>query len=525
MPPVNLLGDFGGGGMLLALGILAALVERAGSGLGQVVDAAMVDGSALLTSFIYGMLAAGTWQDKRGTNLLDGGAPFYDTYATADGEYMAVGALEPQFYAALLAGLGLADAGLPGQHDRDGWPVLRQRFAAAFAARTRADWEKVFAGTDACVSPVLEAGRGASCTRTREHASPSSKSAASPSQPRRRDSAGRPPPSRPRRRGLARTLMQCCPGSGCPRPRYPACALGAWLAKAHSQDAEILRLALPAFGALVAEPLFLLADSAIVGRLGTVPLGGLGVASQALTTLVGISIFLAYGTTAAVARQLGAGHRDAALRQGIDGLWLAAVIGLLVLAAGWPLAPQIVAAFGGTPAVSQQAVIYLRISLLGAPSMLAVLAGTGRVARPSGHQDAAARRGRRERGQHRAERGLRARTALRHRRLGGRHRHRADRLRRCLPIRRGQRGPPGRSRIAARPPRHLCRGVRRCFARAAHAGPPGRADPDDGHRSTPVGRGHRGASGGHADLEPVRLRARRDRDSGSGHHRPASGQR
>ena len=107
MPPVNLLGDFGGGGMLLALGILAALVERASSGLGQVVDAAMVDGSALLTSFVYGLRAAGSWQDKRGINLLDGGAPFYDTYATADGEYMAVGALEPQFYAALLAGLGL----------------------------------------------------------------------------------------------------------------------------------------------------------------------------------------------------------------------------------------------------------------------------------------------------------------------------------------------------------------------------------------------------------------------------------
>jgi putative MATE family efflux protein len=149
------------------------------------------------------------------------------------------------------------------------------------------------------------------------------------------------------------------------------------LAKTHPQDGEILRLALPAFGALVAEPLFLLADSAIVARLGTVPLGGLGVASQALTTLVGVSIFLAYGTTAAVARQLGAGHRDAAIRQGIDGLWLAAAIGLAVLALGWPLAPQIAGAFGGTQAVSHQAVIYLRVSLLGAPSMLAVLAGTG----------------------------------------------------------------------------------------------------------------------------------------------------
>lgn len=151
----------------------------------------------------------------------------------------------------------------------------------------------------------------------------------------------------------------------------------AWLAKATSHDREILRLALPAFGALIAEPLFLLADSAIVGRLGTVPLGGLGVASQALTTLVGVSIFLAYGTTAAVARQLGAGQRQAAIRQGIDGIWLAAAIGLAVLAAGWPATPRIVAAFGGSAAVSHEAVIYLRISLIGAPAMLAVLAGTG----------------------------------------------------------------------------------------------------------------------------------------------------
>jgi putative MATE family efflux protein len=155
-------------------------------------------------------------------------------------------------------------------------------------------------------------------------------------------------------------------------------ALRRLIAAARSpQDAEILRLAVPAFGALVAEPLFLLADSAIVGRIGTVPLGGLGVASQALTTLVGISIFLAYGTTAAVARQLGAGNTKAAIRQGIDGLWLAALIGAVVLAVGWPLAPAIVGAFGGSAAVTAQAAIYLRISLLGAPAMLAVLAGTG----------------------------------------------------------------------------------------------------------------------------------------------------
>jgi alpha-methylacyl-CoA racemase len=158
VPPLNLVGDFGGGGMLLALGILAALVERERSGLGQVVDAAMVDGSALLTSFIYGMRSTGSWQDERGANLLDGGAPFYDTYETADGGYVAVGALEPQFYAALLDGLGLADAGLPAQLDRSGWPELRRRFAAVFAARSRDEWAEIFAGTDACVAPVLGLG-------------------------------------------------------------------------------------------------------------------------------------------------------------------------------------------------------------------------------------------------------------------------------------------------------------------------------------------------------------------------------
>ena len=145
----------------------------------------------------------------------------------------------------------------------------------------------------------------------------------------------------------------------------------------HREDREILRLAVPAFGALVAEPLFLLADSAIVGRIGTVPLGGLGVASQALSTLVNLSIFLAYGTTAAVARQIGAGRRQEAIRQGIDGIWLAAAIGIVVLAVGWPLAPQIVRVFGASPAVSSGAVTYLRISLFGAPSMLVILAGTG----------------------------------------------------------------------------------------------------------------------------------------------------
>ncbi|HLX49265.1 MAG TPA: CaiB/BaiF CoA-transferase family protein [Streptosporangiaceae bacterium] len=155
VPPINLVGDFGGGGMLLAIGVLAALLERERSGLGQVVDAAMVDGSALLNSFLYGLLAGGLWEEERGTNLLDGGAPFYDTYETSDGGHVAVGALEPKFYGALLAGLGLDAAELPAQLDRSGWPVLRQRFTEAFGKRTRDEWAEIFSGSDACVAPVL----------------------------------------------------------------------------------------------------------------------------------------------------------------------------------------------------------------------------------------------------------------------------------------------------------------------------------------------------------------------------------
>jgi alpha-methylacyl-CoA racemase len=155
LPPLNLVGDFGGGGMLLAVGVLAALLERERSGLGQVVDAAMVDGSALLASFLYGLRAAGAWQDERGTNVLDGGAPFYDTYATADGRYLAVGALEPKFFAELLARLGIDETSLPAQYDRSGWPELRARLTEAFAGRTQAEWVEHFAGSDACVAPVV----------------------------------------------------------------------------------------------------------------------------------------------------------------------------------------------------------------------------------------------------------------------------------------------------------------------------------------------------------------------------------
>jgi alpha-methylacyl-CoA racemase len=158
LAPLNLVGDFGGGGMLLAVGVLAALLERERSGRGQMVDAAMVDGSALLASFIHGLRAAGAWQDQRGSNVLDSGAPFYDTYQTADGRFVAVGAIEPQFYAELLSRLGLDPAGLPGQYDRSGWPGLRATLASVFAGRTQAEWVKVFEGSDACVAPVLGMG-------------------------------------------------------------------------------------------------------------------------------------------------------------------------------------------------------------------------------------------------------------------------------------------------------------------------------------------------------------------------------
>lgn len=145
----------------------------------------------------------------------------------------------------------------------------------------------------------------------------------------------------------------------------------------HPHDREILRLAVPAFGALVAEPLFLLADTAIVGHLGTAPLGGLGVAGQVLGTLVNVCVFLAYGTTAAVARQVGAGHVREAVRQGIDGIWLAVGIGLVLIAVGWPLSPWIIDAFGASAEVAPQAETFLRVSLFGIPGMLVVLAGTG----------------------------------------------------------------------------------------------------------------------------------------------------
>ncbi len=158
VPPLNLVGDFGGGSMLLVTGVLAALWEAQRSGRGQVVDAAMVDGASLLVQMVWGMLPTGWWSDDRGVNLLDGAAPFYDTYTCADGRFVAVGAIEPQFYRALLDGLGLSADKLPDQMDRSRWPEVKATFAAVFATRTRDEWAGIFAGTDACVTPVLAFG-------------------------------------------------------------------------------------------------------------------------------------------------------------------------------------------------------------------------------------------------------------------------------------------------------------------------------------------------------------------------------
>lgn len=161
LPPVNILGDFAAGGMLCAMGIMAALLERGASGCGQVIDSSMVDGAAYLSSFIHKSNHLGIWGGPPGTNMLDGGAPFYDTYETKDGKFVAVGAIEPEFYSALLEGMGLDPSAVPAQNDRDAWPETRKKFAAVFASRPRAEWEAVFHGTDACVTPILEPAEAA----------------------------------------------------------------------------------------------------------------------------------------------------------------------------------------------------------------------------------------------------------------------------------------------------------------------------------------------------------------------------
>ncbi|MCY1339043.1 Acetyl-CoA:oxalate CoA-transferase [compost metagenome] len=156
VPPLNLVGDYGGGGMLLALGVVAALLNVQRGGKGQVVDAAMTEGAAQLGAVFWGMLASGTWKEARQSNVLDGGAPWYDSYRTRDGKYFSIGPVEQRFYAELLQRLGLDASELPAQYDRSGWPVLRQRFEAVFQSRTRDEWCAAFEGSDACVAPVLE---------------------------------------------------------------------------------------------------------------------------------------------------------------------------------------------------------------------------------------------------------------------------------------------------------------------------------------------------------------------------------
>lgn len=159
---MNFLGDFGGGSMFLLAGVLAALYERRSTGAGRVVDAAIVDGVGAMLGMLVGMGSAGQWQHERGTNLLDGGAPFYTCYACADGGYVAVGALEERFYAALVHGLELDAAALPDRDDPRNWPAVRREFANRFAGATRDHWAQLFEGTEACVTPVLSAAEAAS---------------------------------------------------------------------------------------------------------------------------------------------------------------------------------------------------------------------------------------------------------------------------------------------------------------------------------------------------------------------------
>jgi alpha-methylacyl-CoA racemase len=156
LPPLNLVGDFGGGGMFLAFGVVCALLEAQRSGQGQVVDAAMVDGAAILMSMFHGFTAMGMWTDERGTNLLDTGAHFYEVYETSDGKYVSIGSIEPQFYAELLRLTGLdGDAEFGGQHNRANWPKLKERLGEVFKTKTRDEWTEIMEGTDVCFAPVL----------------------------------------------------------------------------------------------------------------------------------------------------------------------------------------------------------------------------------------------------------------------------------------------------------------------------------------------------------------------------------
>jgi len=171
LPPLNLVGDYGGGALYLAFGVLAALFERQRSGRGQVVDAAMVDGAASLAAMFYGLAAAGQWSEQRGTNLLDGGAPFYDSYETADGRWVSLAALEPKFFAQLAAALDLEARFVARQYDRALWPEMREAIAAAVRTRTRDAWSAQLEGSDACFAPVLTMAEASAHRHARERAS------------------------------------------------------------------------------------------------------------------------------------------------------------------------------------------------------------------------------------------------------------------------------------------------------------------------------------------------------------------
>jgi alpha-methylacyl-CoA racemase len=155
VPPLNLVGDFGGGGAYLALGVVAALLEAQKSGKGQVIDVAMIDGASSLMAAIYGLRAAGRWTDNRGDNILDTGAHYYDVYETSDGKYVSIGSIEPKFYAELLQLSGLEHEELPRQNDKNAWPALKDRVAAVFRSKTRDEWCRIMEGSDVCFAPVL----------------------------------------------------------------------------------------------------------------------------------------------------------------------------------------------------------------------------------------------------------------------------------------------------------------------------------------------------------------------------------
>lgn len=209
VPPLNLVADIAGGSTMLVVGVLSALIERDRTGLGQVIDAAMVDGTGVAMQLIWALRGRGLWQDQRGANLLDGGAPFYDTYRCADDRFVAVGALEEPFYQALLAGLELDPASLPFRFDPSSWPALRTQLATVFATRSRDEWAAVFDGTDACVTPVLSMSEAATDPHVAARRSLVTRDGVVQSSPAPRFSAhpDRPDPSAPPSPGADRAAV------------------------------------------------------------------------------------------------------------------------------------------------------------------------------------------------------------------------------------------------------------------------------------------------------------------------------